>query len=332
MRVIPDQPKIPLDNYLLSLIGEKDGKGRDIYLKNVSELVKGVWSEIVKTRRRRLNVRKVLPEKLGISCMGFYGYKNGRKAVSIQMLMKILRLWQELCNKSDDEVKEKWDSFFEHGLVFGTHSPHQEAILPRFLNPKLAYLLGWICGDGSLNQRHNYVLKISEKSKPQLECVLQPLLHELFNVHAPIFRRSRNGYAIQIGSKPIFRFLTNVAKVRVGEIPSYIKKIDGDIKRYFLAGIFDAEGYVAASYQHSRITISQASRNFLGELMELFKTFDIYFTGPNLHRNEKGIWFTVQLRKKSEILKFASQVGSYHVEKSPKLEELVMRIEKNWNN
>ena len=176
------------------------------------------------------------------------------------------------------------------------------------------------------------MLKISEKSKPQLECVLQPLLHELFNVHAPIFRRSRNGYAIQIGSKPIFRFLTNVAKVRVGEIPSYIKKIDGDIKRYFLAGIFDAEGYVAASYQHSRITISQASRNFLGELMELFKTFDIHFTGPNLHRNEKGIWFTVQLRKKSEILKFASQVGSYHVEKSPKLEELVMRIEKNWNN
>jgi hypothetical protein len=331
IRLIPDEPKIPLENYLLDLIEERDVKGRNIYIKNASEFVKEIWSEIVKTRRR-LNVRKILPEKLSISCMGFYGYKNGRKAVSIQMLVKLLHLWQEFCDKSDDEVNKKWDSFFVRDLFFGTHSPHQEAVLPKFSTPKLAYLLGWICGDGNLNQYHNYVLKISEKSKPQLELVLKPLLYELFNVHAPIFRRSQNGYAIQIGSKPIFRFIANVLKIRVGEIPPYIENIDDDIKRYFLAGIFDAEGYVASSYLHSRVTISQANQYFLQKLIEFFKIFDIHFTGPNLHRSEKGVWFTIQLRKKSEILKFANQIGSYHVEKSSKLKELVVEIEKNWDS
>jgi len=331
MRIIPDEPKIPLENYLLDLIEERDVKGRNIYIKNASEFVKEIWSEIVKTRRR-LNVRKILPEKLSISCMGFYGYKNGRKAVSIQMLVKLLHLWQEFCGKSDDEVNKKWDSFFARDLFFGTHSPHQEAVLPKFLTPKLAYLLGWICGDGSLNQRNSYVVKISEKSKIQLEFVLQPLLHELFNVHAPIFKRSNMGYAIQIGSKPIFRFIKNFLKIRVGEIPFYLKNVDDDIKRYFLAGIFDAEGYVASSYLHSRVTISQANQYFLQKLIEFFKIFDIHFTGPNLHRSEKGVWFTIQLRKKSEILKFATQIGSYHVEKSSKLKELVVEIEKNWDS
>jgi hypothetical protein len=47
--------------------------------------------------------------------------------------------------------------------------------------------------------------------------------------------------------------------------------------------------------------VSKANRCFFGELVELFKTFSIHFTKPNLHRNEKGVWFTIQLRKNLKL-------------------------------
>lgn len=327
MQIIPDEPKIPLENYL-DLIEEKDGKGPDIYPKN-AELVREVWSEIVKTRKRSLYVRVPIPQKLGISCMGFCAYKNGKKASSIQMLHKLLALWQELCNKSSYDMKKKWDTFFYSNLIFCAHSRHREIQLPRFLLPKSAYLIGWICGDGNFSVRNNYVLTISEKSRRQL--VLNPLLNELFHVSAPIFEKSQNGHVLQISCKPVFKFLANVLNVEAGKIPLMIKNIDISVKRYFLAGLFDAEGYIAGSYRDS-IVITQADYHFLENLIELFEDFDIYFSGPYVHQNRKGTWFTIQLRRKNEILKFAARIGSYHVDKSPKLGKLVMQIEKSWRD
>jgi len=328
--MIPDDPELQLKNYLLNLVDGSDGKGRNIYIKNASHFTEKIWAEIASVGKRSLHVRKLSLNKLGISCSSFYHNKNGKKAISISTLYKLLCLWQELCNKSPEEFKEKWDELFHSDLIFCTHSHHQKVVLPRFISPKLAYLMGWICGDGNLNHSHGYVIAISEKSKSQLELVLRPLLHELFHIYARIFRKTQGGYILQVGRKPVFRFLTNVLNLRVGRIPLEIKKAPRDIKRYFLAGIFDAEGYVNRSYLDSQIVITQANRSFLEELIGLFKEFDINFSKPLPRRNEKGTWAIIRLRKKREILKFATEIGSFHIDKFQKLKKLVMQIEKNW--
>lgn len=329
---IPDEPRIPIANYLLDLVCEDDRKEKSIYLDGAEHIIKDIWDEIIRKNRRKLYVRKFIPEKLNITPSVFYAYKNGRKKISIQTMYQLIKLWKECCNKSEGEFLKRWNDIFNKKLFLSTHSKYQRTSLPRYISPKLSYLLGWICGDGNLQEcKNHYLVKISEKSKDQLEFILKPLFQEIFGVSTPIFLRYGKGYAIQIGSKPIFRFLKNVIKIKVGEIPSIINNFDLINKKYFLIGLFDAEGYVDTNYLDSRIVISQSKKDFLEKVIKLFNEIDIVFTGPHAHKNNLGVWYSIKVRRKMEILRYAHNVGSCHVDKSQKLQALVEIIEKNWN-
>ena len=326
MQTLPNEPQIFLGNYLWRLSGKENGEKGTIYLKNVSNFTAQSWHEIVRSKWRKLDVRNLIPSKLGVKTDSFYSYKNGRKAISTQVMHKLLCLWQEICGKSDKEMKEKWCELFNLDLIYTTRL--KKIKLPYFLTPKLSYLLGWMCGDGNLSEsRNHYVVAVCEKSRKQLEFILDPLFQELFNVRAPIFRKSSRGYVMQVGAKPVFKFFKKVLRVEVGKIPIVIRGADSINKRYFLSGFFDAEGYVDVS--DPRIVISQANFYFLKEIARLFEEINIHFMGPYFHKNEKGVWFTIQLRKKPEILRFIREVGSCHVDKSQKFRELVMQIEKD---
>ncbi len=329
---IPDKPRITLENYLLDLVSDRDGKESSLYINGAEDFIQEIWSEIVQNNWRKINVRKFIPEKLGVSYGMIYKYKNGKKAISIQKLYELLLLWQEYCNESDKSVSKKWSFIFESNPIFSTHSKHQKTVLPGYITPKLSYLLGWICGDGHLKECHNYLVKISEKSTNQLEYILKPLFKDLFGIEVPIFRRFKGGYAIQVGSKPIFRFLTQVLKIQVGKIPHFIWDVDKVNKRYFLTGLFDAEGYVCPLYLHSTIAITQSNLEFLNKVVRLFREIDISFIGPYLTKSKFGNSYFIQIRKKKEILKFSNQIGSCHVDKSQKLQSLVREIEKKWNS
>jgi len=203
--------------------------------------------------------------------------------------------------------------------------------LPRFITPKLSYLIGWLCGDGSFSS-NRYYIKISEKSRDQLVKVLKPLIKDLFGVDVPIFKKSAKGFAIQFGSKPVFKFFKRVLKLKVGKTPKIIELIDKTNKVCFIRGIFDSEGYVDDSYLNSKIVISQASKKFLRKVISLCKQIGIEFKGPYFHKTKLGTWYTIQIRKKREILKFFRYICSSHINKLNKLENLVRKIEEKWGS
>jgi len=327
---IPNYPKIELKNYLLELVDEKEGKENSIYLNDISGIIKQIWNDIVKNNWKEVNVREFIPKNLGIIYSGIYAYKNGRKAISIQMLYKLLILWGKYCNKTKKDVESKWNEIFNSNFSLSTHNKCQKVVLPKFISPKLSYLMGWLCGDGHFSDSGNhYIVKISEKSTKQLWFVLKPLIKELFNLDAPIFKRYMNGYAVQFGSKPILRFLKNVLKISVGKIPSIIKNMDGVNKRYFLMGIFDSEGSINEDYMNSAIVITQAKKEFLIEVSEISKEIGVNFNKICFNKNLLGEWYTLRIRKKSEILKFSKLINSCHIDKSRKIQNLVRKIEKN---
>ena len=330
---IPDEPRIPIANYLLDLVCEDDWKEKSIYFNGAEHIIKEIWEEIIQENWRTFNVRKTVPQKLNITPSVFYAYKNGRKKISIQTMYQLIKLWKDYCNKSEEELCKKWDSIFDKEMFLSTHSRYQKTTLPTYISPKLSYLLGWICGDGNLQKgKNHFLIKISEKSKDQLELILKPLFQEIFGVTPPIYLRYGKGYAIQIGSKPIFRFLKNVMDVKVGEIPQIIESFDLINKKYFLIGLFDAEGYANPKYLDSVITISQSSKQFLEKTMALFNEIKINFIGPHKHKTKLGIWYTIKIRRKMDILKFINEVGSCHIDKIERLQKLGCVIEKNWNS
>lgn len=318
---IPNEPKIPLYNYLLDLTNESDGKENSIYLNNVNNFIKDIWNEIIKRVER-----EIISKELGIHKNTIYGYKNGKKAISIQMLYKMLLLWKKYCNKKDKDTEDIWNNIFQDEFILSTHSKHQKTKLPKFITPKLSYLMGWMVGDGHLsNHSNHYIIKISEKSTGQLKYILKPLFKDLFNVETPIFQRYMGGYAIQISSKPIYRFLIQIIKIKVGEIPKIVNKMDKINKRYFLVGVFDSEGYVP--YDKKRVIISQAKIEFLNEVIKLFKELNIQCNGPTFHKTKLGEWYTIRIESKKEFLKFYNQFGSCHIDKLQRLQNLVNKID-----
>lgn len=332
LKTIPSRPEIPLRNYLLELVGKSDGKESSLYLNGIEKFIREMWNDIVQSNWRKLDVREFVPEKLGVHYTTMYGYKNAKKAIPIQILHRLALLWKEQCNKSEQELNEKWNEIYKSFFCFSTHSKHQKVSLPKFLSPKLSYVLGWICGDGHLRVDGNhYLIKISEKSTKQLKFVLKPLLKELFDVDVPIFKRYKAGYALQVGSKPIFRFLTQVLKIKVGQIPPLVNNLDKINRKYFLLGLFDSEGHVGSSCLDPRVTISQSDKEFLNQVIKFFKELGVYFTGPYFHKSQFGTWYSIRVRKKSEILNFASSMGSCHVDKLQKLRNLAGEINANRN-
>ncbi|MHA1721482.1 MAG: hypothetical protein ACTSXW_00210, partial [Candidatus Baldrarchaeia archaeon] len=234
---IPDNPKIKLYNYLLDLVDTKDGKEASIYIRNAKPFIEEIWNEIIKNVRRTFRVRETIPKLLGISYGVFYAYKNGRKSIPIQKLYKLILVWKNYCKKSEKEVKDKWNQIFNSELEFCSRNRAQIVKLLKEITPKLSYLMGWLCGDGHFRSTGGqYLIKISEKSTKQLEKVIKPLIWELFNLNVNIYRRYKNGYAVQFSSKPVLRFLINVLKIKVGEIPEIVNILDEDNKKWFLRG------------------------------------------------------------------------------------------------
>lgn len=322
---IPLEPRIPLRNYLLELVSESDRKESSVYLKGAEKFIQEIWNEMVRNNWKTLQVRKFVPERLGVSSI--YPYKKGRKAVSIQTLYKLLLLWKKYCRKNIKDVEKKWNEIYESDFTFSVHKGSALTKLPKYFTPKLLYFLGLMRGDGNLNDSGNhYLIKISEKSIPQLNFILKPLFKELFNVEAPVFHIYKGGYALQIGNKPIFRFLKQVLKTKTGKIPNIIKDLDPINKKYFLVGLFDSEGNVSSSYLDGKIVINQGNYKFLKEVIDLFKDLDVQFTGPYRHQTKLGIWFHIQVKKKVDVLKFIKEINSCHIDKFQKIKILEKEI------
>jgi hypothetical protein len=327
LTVIPDKPKLPFKNYLLDLVETKDGKNTSIYIRGVEDKIKEIWKEVSKKNWRKLNVRKLIPQTFGLSVATFYAYKNGKKPFSIQMLYQLLLMWQKFCKKSREEVEQMWEKIFKSEIIFAAYKGNR-IILPKYLTPKLSYLIGWMCGDGWLGRD---CIQIVESDLKQLK-ILRRIFLELFKLRVPIYKKSKNGYQLRVGCKPLFRFFKNVLKITTGRIPSIVYKMDYENKRYFLRGILDSEGYINDSYLNSVITISQSNILFLDKIKKLFKEYGINFRGPYLLQSQLGKWYVIRLRKKQEILKFSEKIGCSNLKKAKRLLNLVRKIEKNWSS
>lgn len=333
---IPNEPKIQLENYLLSLVEEKDTIGNSLYLYNLGEFIDGIWKEII-DKKKKIGVRKVFPKELGLEPTHFYAIIKDKRGISIQSLYKLLKLWKKYCNKTDDDIKEKWDYVYNSNFLIASFSKPPKLSLPKYLNPKIFYLIGWIVGDGCFDSSAGHCrMKISEKSKEQLG-IIKSVTEEVFDVIC-VVRKDHHGYCLRIYSKPIFRFFRKVLGVKVGEVPKIIKDVDLTNKQFFMRGIFDAEGDVYANYEGSRIRISQASKSFLEQIIKILEEIGIsangpygpFFKYPTEKWNVFSKWYYIEIRKKSEIIKFIEKIDSSHLNKFPKMQFLSKEIEKRY--
>lgn len=126
--------------------------------------------------------------------------------------------------------------------------------LPSSMSPDLAYLLGFVAGDGHLAFRKkkngtDYLLRCvgnSKDEKPLYDNVIAPLFYRLFGINVvPKYHDKKKTYGISIWRKDIVYALHNLGiplgkKSDIIRIPESVKQSD-KLLRAFIQGYADAD-------------------------------------------------------------------------------------------
>ncbi|MEK6981950.1 MAG: LAGLIDADG family homing endonuclease [Candidatus Micrarchaeota archaeon] len=199
-------------------------------------------------------------------------------------------------------------------------------ILPKQIDSSLAYLLGYIMGDGHLanpndtignGSKYNAEIRITTIDKHHLE-YLQEIFIKLFAYKPPLFKE-HNFYRLIGRSKVIHLFLTKICQIPTGNkkektnVPKILNNLE--LQKYFLAGFFDADGSVSiVKNKVRRISIKQHNKRILEECLEILIKMGIerpHIYKDNGIRNGKITTASILvIQNQADILKFIDNFNS----------------------
>jgi len=291
---------------------------------------------IIKTGARRMK------KDLSVTSSCLRGWSIGRRMVPLPTARKMIELYYK------DSQAEMWETIFDSIKYFTSiGSPHRVS-LPKFLTPKLSYFVGYLYGDGCLsnaarrrikNGKLLCEIKIADFSREQIDN-MSKLFQELFNVQAPVrderIFKGQHAFYIDPKCKVVHQFLNRVFEMPMGEkkgklhFPSVILQAGPELRKWFIAGFFDADGDTpevekTAKKVRLRIRIKQASLDILQDIKQILSDdMQITISGP--HRDTNGAW-SISSEKSSTVERFCKSIPSVHPIKSWRLKEMLRRIQ-----
>lgn len=328
----PKNKTIEFHNYLKD-ISEFYSVKSEIRLGGLQYLIQDLVYEIKQIKKH--GYMKFINSTLKVPHRTFNYWIRGASPIKISELKRFIQLWKIVCNKSFYETKGIWNFCFQNASYFSI-AKGSSAKLPREITPKLAYLLGFIMGDGCLSDFRKielntgcprYPIEIASDTWDFAEKVLHPLFKEVFGIKGHIYHLKNNKCKEYfLNSKVVYIFLHNICEMPLGKkkgklrVPRIIKNSSDEVKMNFIAGFLDSDGYVYV--KRKDVAFTQGDKRFLEEMKELienlgFKTRKIY-----TQHKEWGTTYSLSLSWKS-VHDFAKATPSRHSEKSRKLRYLI---------
>lgn len=207
---------------------------------------------------------------------------------------------------------------------------HVTKIKPIELTPKTAYLTGAIIGDGhisnsfkSQNDKSRDYRIVIDVTDEHYSSVIFKLINSVISTvstpKSPKIRGNRKkSFYLQVRNKSLFYFLTDSMQIPAGakshivHVPDRIKRSSGEIKKYFLAGLFDTDG----GLRQNSIGFCTASKRLNQEVSVLLKEFSITHILEEWKNREYDRMYYGILIKKSEIDTFLKIFPLQNNEKS----------------
>jgi ribonucleoside-diphosphate reductase alpha chain len=126
--------------------------------------------------------------------------------------------------------------------------------LPKVLDEKLAYVLGYSYGDGYVghNSHGNVSLQLAcSNDHPEIKNILENNVSELFDYTIKYSNGDGNLENLSVHNKTIVEFLEHnkLLKQKCGKMvfPELILRSNNNVKSAFIAGYFDADGYASGA-------------------------------------------------------------------------------------
>ncbi|MCF7910480.1 hypothetical protein K9L16_02300 [Candidatus Pacearchaeota archaeon] len=196
----------------------------------------------------------------------------------------------------------------------------KQVVLPKLISPDFARLLGYYLGDGSYEIDR---LTFFEQRKEVAENY-QNLIRDIFGIESNlIFRESKNYWQLRVYSRIISQLFKQIFSERdktlSEKIPSIILKSSNESLAEFIAGFFDAEGYVSKSRVALGINNKLLAQQLQFSLLRLgiISSINEYDNRRNPYSN--NIRYTLAIDDLESLKKFKRKINFCSKEKKDKL-------------
>ena len=170
----------------------------------------------------------------------------------------------------------------ESGQELLIYSPYSTKIIkiPLKLSIELCALAGFVIGDGHI-RKSKFSIEVGVTDFEIIKSIAT-MIKKSFDWDATIRIQKSKGkqdiFRIQIDSKPIWLFFTKILEIPPGKkcftvkVPDVISHSDLEFKRWFLSGLFLADGGIK---KHHFICFTSCSKTLIEGIEKILKEFSI---------------------------------------------------------
>lgn len=198
--------------------------------------------------------------------------------------------------------------------------------IPKVIDSTFARILGYYLGDGSYELDR---ISFSEQRKEVAEYYSQ-IISDYFKVETKIkFRENKGYYQIRIGSRvlsQLFKYIFAEGNKTLNQgIPLIILKSQDEILSSFLAGLFDAEGYISSNRVGLGINNRILSRQIQFCLLRLGIVASLLEYDNKRNPYSKKTRYTICIDDTKCLEKFRDNLEFASSEKKEKLNKIISK-------
>lgn len=277
------------------------------YIITNKQLVKN----LLQSAAEQFKTKKDLAKTLGIDESGLYRWIR-QGILPISALKKI---------ETYPGTKRFVKAMKEPCYLCVPKSPHKVK-LPR-LNADIAYLVSYVSGDGHIKDqvKNNNKWEIIVESwveTPELLRQLQEIMAAQFNMSTSLCKnKTRKGYRLFINSKILHKILNKVFEIPIGnkhnevQVPQIIRQASDKIRKSYIRGWFDAEGFVTTSHKKPQIGFYVKNKHVTSWIKNQLENF-----GMKVSKKKSG---ELNISSKNSIILFCKIIGFRHPKQLKKL-------------
>lgn len=283
--------------------------------------------------------QKTLKEK---SLLNILQWKNNWYPIPLYKIKQLLSFWKTAAHKSNAEYDVLYEKIYKTAAYFRAIKSPVKVKVVREITPDLAYLLGIIYADGSLrnidltfNQegRYRWEINITDDTAQNLTFITK-LLDNIFGIKTDV-KKVYDGqwYRILFQSMILWRILHTVFEMPQGykkgklTMPYLIKKAPFEIKKHFVVGFFDGDGWCNKNEnsKYPAISLSQSSKEILDEVDLILREAGLLFR--TYKKNSNGYdYYVLETKNKKQIKIFQDTFGFRSIQKKERLQKLIQNF------
>ncbi|WP_175060060.1 ATPase, T2SS/T4P/T4SS family [Thermococcus sp. 2319x1] len=198
--------------------------------------------------------------------------------------------------------------------------------LIREVDEKLSYIAGVILGDGYISS-NGYYISATFDDEDYMEAFVSAVSNFIPN-YVPHMKGNGKSTVVTVGSKIFAEMISRIfgipkgKKSEIWDVPDIVLSND-DLMRYFIAGLFDADGHVDES--GPSIVLVTKSENAARKIWYALQRLGIISTVSRVKNREfkEGEIFRVIIGGIEDLTKFAKFIPLRHSRKRAKLMEIL---------